>query len=456
MPAVKRKPRRKAASAVPFFQASGRLLEGYGSNREKPRPFNADSAIAEFKHWTFAATMFNANGVANVPLRLYQRKRPGLKNYSTRPVSREAKRRLSGYGEHASSKGVAQKVATFAGDLEEITEPHPALGVLQTVNPSQNGYELTLLRMIDLQVTGNSYLYVVSGGAGVPAELWRLPPQNTTIVPSKTSFIEGYVYGVRPNEKKFSPDEVIQFKLPNPGDMLYGMGWYAAAWSAMCLHSSKRRLDLAKFDNMARPDWLLSVKTPVTKDKLDQFEDNVNKKLRGPDKQGKFLTINGEISATALNLDVPEVGTATRIIEEISAVSGVPVAMLLSNDPTKSSSQTARVGWYRNTIRPYCRIDEEKLNEKWLTKFKGSEDLVLAYDLVSFEDDEAQAKRLVGLVAGCVLTSNEARGEMGYDQSSDPLADKLFPPSGTTGGAAALAGNVSPNQNDDRQNEANL
>jgi phage portal protein BeeE len=142
------------------------------------------------------------------------------------------------------------------------------------------------------------------------------------------------------------------------------------------------------------------------------------------------------------------------VIEEISATSGVPVAMLLSNDPSKAGSQTARVGWYRTTIRPYCRIDEEKLNEKWLPRFDGAEDLVLAYDLVSFEDDEAQAKRLVGLVAGGILKSNEARTEMGYDQLDDPEANTLYPPSGTTGGAAALAGNVSPGQNDDRQNEA--
>jgi phage portal protein BeeE len=442
-----------AVSSVPYFQAAGQLMEGYGSKGQKPRPFNADAAIKQFNHWAYAAAILNANAVANVPLRLYGRVRAGRKCcYETRPVSRETKRALRGLGEWSNSKGVAQKVATFAGDLEEIVEPHPALGVLQTVNPWDNGYNLTVLRMIDLQATGNSYLYVVDSGAGVPGELWRMPSQWTSIKPSKTNFIDGYVYGKPPDDELFSPDEVIQFKLPNPDNLHYGKGWFEAAWTAISLHDSKRRMDLSKFDNMARPDWLLSVKTPVTKDKLDAFEDSVNKKLRGSDKAGKFLTINGDIAAQALNLDVPEVGTPTRVIEEISAVSGVPVAMLLSNDPTKSSSMTARVGWYRNTIRPYCRLDEEKLNEKYLPMFRGSEDLVLAYDLVSFEDDEAQAKRLVGLVAGCILKPNEARTEMGYDRSDDPAADKLYPPSGTTGGAAAVAGDVSPGQNDERQN----
>ncbi len=428
-------------------------MEGYGSKGQKPRPFNADAAIKQFNHWAYAAAMHNANAVANVPLRLYGRRRPGMKcRFQTRPILRQTRNALRGIGEWANSKAVAQKVATFAGDIEEIVEPHPALSVLQTVNPWQNGYELTVLRMVDLQATGNSYLYVVDSGAGIPGELWRMPSQWTTIKPSNTNFIAGYVYGTSPDEKLFAPEDVIHFKLPNPGDQYYGKSWFQAAWTAIGLHDSKRVMDLSKFDNMARPDWLLVAKMPLTKDKLDAFEDSVNEKLRGPNRAGKFLTINGDVDAKALNIDVPEVGTPTRVIEEISAVSGVPVSMLLANDSMKSNAAAARAAWYRNTIRPYCRLDEEKLNERYLPMFGGSEDLVLAYDLVSFEDDEAQAKRLIGLVAGCILKPNEARSEMGYDRLIDPLSDQLFPPSGTTGGAAAVAGDLSPGQNDARQN----
>jgi phage portal protein BeeE len=145
-----------------------------------------------------------------------------------------------------------------------------------------------------------------------------------------------------------------------------------------------------------------------------------------------------------LQVDVPETGTATRVIEEISAVSGVPVAMLLSNDPTRASSQTARVGWYRNTIRPYCRNIEEQLNARWLPRFVGSEDMLLAHDPVSFEDEFEQTKRLTGLVAGGLLTPNEARQEMGYDRVDG--GDAIYPPSGLTGAAASVGGAADPRQ----------
>jgi HK97 family phage portal protein len=458
--APRRRPAKTAAigakSLGDLLSADGQLLAGFGSNGARPRPFNVQAAQKQFRHWAYAAAMYNANAVANVPLRLFARMRPGRqKLYATRPLDALTKRFLAGRCEAKPSTAILAKVATFAGDLQEVIEPHPALSLLRTVNPWDNGYALSVLRMIDLQVAGNSFVYVINGGVGIPEQIWRLPPQLTEIIPSKTKFIDGYRYGSAADARVFPERDVDHFKMPNPVDLLYGMGWYQAAWEALGLHESKRTMDLAKFDNMARPDYLLSVKSAgfgTKKEAIDNFVLDVEKRLRGPKNAGRFIALSGDVTATALNVPVEEIGTATRVIEEISAVSGVPVAMLLSNDPNRANSQVARVGWYRNTIRPYCRLDEEKLNERWLPRFAGAEDLVLSYDLASFEDEEMQAKRLIGLVAGGVLKPNEARAEMGYDRLDDPNAERLYPPSGLTGGGAAVGGDLSPGQNDQRNN----
>ena len=307
--------------------------------------------------------------------------------------------------------------------------------------------------MIYLQATGNTYLAVVDGGLGIPFELWRMPPQFTKIVPSKSNFIASYEYGhAEQDKKRFDPAQVIHFKMPNPADLFYGKGWYEAAWTSLGLHESKRTMDTSKFDNMARPDFLVAAKMPMQKDAFDKFESDMKKAHKGAKNAGNFLGVNGDVSVTPLNFNVEEIGTPTRVIEEIAACSGVPVAILLSNDPNRSGSETARVSWYRNTVKPYCKLDEEKLNEKYLPRFAGSEDMVLMYDLVSFEDEQAQAKRLSGLVAGGILKPNEARTEMGYDALSDPEAGRLYPPAGNTGDAAALQGDANAQQNQDRNN----
>lgn len=416
-------------------------LAGFGTVGARVQPFDALNAVRHFNHWAYAAAMLNANAVANVPLRLYVRRRKNQKRlYKTRPVGRTVKRYLSGRFDEQPGRTIKRKVAEFADDLEEVVEPHPALTVLDQVNPWHNGYELTVLRMLDLQIAGNSYLHPVLSDIDVPAELWRLPPQWMRIVPSATNYIDRYEFGNTVSPLPFRPAEVMHFRNPNPDDLFYGRGWYEAAWKAVALHDAKRTMDLAKFQNMARPDYLLAVKSGMKPEALDQFAEKVNAKHRGPGNAGKFLTITGDVAATPLNWNVEEVGTPTRVIEEISAVSGVPVAMLLSNDPTRASSQTARVGWYRNTIRPYCRLDEEKLNEKWLPMFDGGDEMFLAYDHVSFEDEQAEAKRVAGLVAGGVLFVNEGRQELGYEPVEG--GNVLYPPSGSTGEAAGLVGDL--------------
>jgi len=440
-----------AFSPVPYIEAGARVFEGYGSFGAKNRPFDYSSAVRHFNHWAYAASMLNANAVANVPRRLYMRKRVGRKLYETRPVGKLMRSYLAGEGVDNPSRSVMSKVQVLGGEIEEVIGDHPATATLRTANPWMNGYELDVLRLIDLQATGNSYLHYVMGPLGVPDQVWRMPPQSTKIIPSKDRFVDGYVYGLNSaSERRFGTDEVIHFRLPNPDDLYYGRGWYEAAWSSLGLHQSKREMDLAKFDNMARPDYLLSLEG-MTREAADRFEAQVKNSMGGSRKAGKFLTVTSKVTATPLNFDVPEVGTPTRVIEEIAAVSGVPVAMLLSNDPGRASSSAARTGWYRNTIRPYCRLDEEKLNEKWLPMFDGAEDLVIVYDPVSFEDREAQAKELIGYVSGGVLTANEARSELGYGPMDG--GDKLNAPAGTSGGAAAVAGNLSPNQNDARQQD---
>lgn len=436
-----------ALSPARYFSAA--VMDGYGKNGARSRPFNADLALKQFSHWAYAAGMLNANAVANVCLRLYARQKPGDNLYQTRKLDRHEVKAMAF---HASNQ-VRRKIAEFGGDVVEVTEPHPILEVQRTVNGQQNGYELTVLRMIDLQFTGNSYQYLVGNSLGVPAEIWRMEPQKTSIISDKSQWVTGYNYGSEPNVQTFSDSDVIHFRLPNPSDPNYGKGWVQAAWESIGLHNSKRTMDLAKFDNMGRPDWLLTIKSGAKPEALEKLEEKMKEKFAGRN-QGRTLALGADAELKALQWDTPEVGTPTRVIEEISAVSGVPVAMLLSNDPAKGNSEPARVGWYRNTIRPYCRLDEEKLNEKWVPLFDDSGEYFVAYDLVSFEDEAEESKQVIGLVSGGVLTQNEGRSRLGYPPM--PEGDRLLPPAGSTAGAAAVAGDMAVNQNQDRQNEDQL
>lgn len=434
----------KARTAQSFYEAT--IRNGIG-NGPKARPFNADAAVRAFHSWAYAAAMLNAYAFASTPKRLYVRASEAG-GRQTRALKPSVRRYFAGEGDTQPGRAVLTKFARIGGDLVEVVGFAPELEVLRTVNPWENGFEHEVLRMLDLQMTGNAYMHVVDDATGQPAEVWRMQPRYVEIVTSQANWIEGYKYGVPGQVRDYTPDEVIHFRVPGPTDPVYGSGWFAAAWSALGLHASKREVELSMFDNYARPDWLLSV--PGGKpEAMDKMEEKLSEKFRDKSKRSAgrsaFLVTSAEVKAQALNWQIPDTGTPTRVIEEIAAVSGVPVAMLLSNDPNKAGGETARLHWYRNTIQPYCRLEEEKLNEKWLPRFGNSDALLIAHDPANFEDQTAAATRVSMLVKAGIYTANEARAEMNKPPHED--GDELYAPTGATGGG------VMNGSNDDETNQ---
>lgn len=106
-------------------------------------------------------------------------------------------------------------------------ERHAALDLWDRPNPFQARQEFveTIQQHIDL--TGESWWVIAYSdlAAGLPLELWPVRPDRMAPVPHPTEFISGYVY--RGPEGQLVPlglNEVIQVKMPNPGDPYRGMG----------------------------------------------------------------------------------------------------------------------------------------------------------------------------------------------------------------------------------------
>src|SRR3990167_4246064 len=309
---------RKATTPRRYISASVRRLDGFGTLWSKPRPFNYEIALRQFNHWSYALAMKNANGVASVPLRLFTYRPPTVKAsyefasyaewkmaaaetkamvYATRPVSEGVKRYLTGRASIRPSNKVTQKAVAYGSDIEEIVEPHPVLTVLRTANPIQNGHELTVKRMIDLQATGCAYIHpIIDPLRGVPVQYWRMASQWTKVRPvpepeSANIPIAGYGYGPGTEmEKTFAFDEVIQFQMPNPSSDFYGKGWFEAGWTALGLHQAKRELDTAFADNYQRPNSLLSLKG-VAPDGLKRILGSIKEQVEGTTKAGRMIAV---------------------------------------------------------------------------------------------------------------------------------------------------------------------
>jgi HK97 family phage portal protein len=427
----------KATDANAWTRASMRVIDG--GTGVAPQPFSYETAVRAYASWIYAAASINATAVASTPLRLYVRSSPTTRKlWNTRKASRKSAAWLRGDAARNPSTYVLRKAAQLGNDFEEVTDDHPLLRLLAVSNPYHNGHDLTVLRVVWQELTGNSYLHVVTGNMGVPSELWAMPPQWVEIIRDTERFIAGYRYGASSESRiTLTPDEVIHFRRPNPRDLWYGMGKLEAAWGAAQANIALHSMDLATFANHARPDWLLTVKGDASADELDRIETSIANKLRGPRNNGNFLVTTAEIDLKALQFPPKDLTGRTEIVEEIAAVFGVPVSMLRANDPNLASATVGYASWREMTVLPLCRMDEETLNQRLLPMFGLEGDAVLAYDDPVPANRQQDLQETQVAVAGGWLTPNEARERNGLDPNPDPMADRLLVNGTPLGGPTA-------------------
>jgi HK97 family phage portal protein len=426
-----------------FFNSSMTILRGEPAKRS---PFDYRSAVNAYRSWIYAAANLNAVAVASQPLRLYVRnKSQSTKLWNTRKASRRTKAYLFGDLEERPSRYALTKAAEYGDDFEVVDDAHPILQLLSKVNPYQNGFDATVLRVLYGELTGNAYIHpVIDQRLGVPVQLWTMPSQFVEVVPGQQGedFIKGYRYGATEEQKRentYAPDEVIHFKRPNPADMYYGIGKVEAAWGAIMANEAIHEMDVAFFANKARPDYLLVVKSPAHDDELERLEVSIDEKLRGSKRTGRFLTTTADIDLKPLSFPTKDLAGRDQIVEEIAAVFGVPVSMLKANDPNLASATVGFASWKQTTILPLLRMDEETLNQNLLPLFNIEEDAFLAYDNPVSEDERFAFEKLRSMVAGGIMTANEARMREGLEPVEDPMADALLVNGQPLGGPAPAA-----------------
>jgi len=268
-----------------------------------------------------------------------------------------------------------------------------------------------------------------------------LAPQYTEVIPCEDTFIKGYLYGISSEKKQvFERDEVIHFKRPNPSNLYYGLGKIEAAYGAVLSNQAVHDMDLAMFQNSARPDYAVVVRGTPTSDQLDRFQEQVEQRLKGTRRDGNFIAVTGDVQFTPLNFPPKDLAGRDEIVEEIAAVFGVPVSMLKANDPNLASAKTGFAQWREGTILPLLRMDEEELNQSLVPLFGLDDELCLAYDNPVPADRDYELRERQTAVAGGWRTPNEARIEEGKEEVEDEYAGKLLVNGNPLGGAAAAGG----------------
>lgn len=394
-----------------------------GLSNEAITPTDFRAQVNAYRSWVYICVRLNSEGVAKQKLKLYVAKTNNKKIIGeTRPISKQKKEYLYQHSSVANLPCVCKSI-----DIEEVIE-HPFLELMKNVNNWENRFDLWEKTEMFLELTGNSYWYILNNNLGTPVELWILPSHRMSIVPDKDKFINGYIYTKDWNEKiPFDNNEIIHYKFASPHNPFYGMGIIAGIESAYNLNENMNIYGQATFRNMGRLDGGFITTELLNEIEFKRLQQQIKDKTSGVKNQGKTLLLPKGLDYKQFALSPRELDflmgkKITR--EEIAGAFGVPLSKLTTESVNKANAEAGERQWARDTILPRLIRIEEKINEKLMPRY--DDDIFVVFDSPIPEDKVYALKERIGHVKEGITTRNEERQKLGLDPK-DGLDDIYMP-----------------------------
>ncbi|MEM7178741.1 MAG: phage portal protein, partial [Pseudomonadota bacterium] len=171
----------------------------------------------------------------------------------------------TGYEQNVIGFRSVRMVAEAAGAIPLVLaeggvrmSAHPALGLIASPNPGQDGRSFFETLYGNLQLSGNGYVEAASPDSlGLPRELHTLRPDRMHVVPGTDGWPIAYEYRVGQAKHRWNCAEgarpILHLKAFHPLDDHYGLSPLEAAAASVDVHNAASRWSKALLDNAARP-----------------------------------------------------------------------------------------------------------------------------------------------------------------------------------------------------------
>ncbi|NOZ66879.1 MAG: phage portal protein [Alphaproteobacteria bacterium] len=331
---------------------------------------------------------------------------------------------------HRAVRIIAESAASvplrlFRGD-QKVTS-HPLLDLLARPNPVQGRTAFFETAYAYLNIAGNSYLELVMGGDGLPAELYSLRPDRMKIIPGASGWPKAFAYGVAGREHLFPVDPVtgkspvLHLKTFHPTNDHYGMSPLEAAAYSIDVHNGASGWNKALLDNSARPSGALVFEPKdgngaLSREQFDRLKEEMEENFQGTRNARRPLLLEGGLKWQQMALspaDMDFINAKHVSAREIALAFGVPPMMMsIPGDNTYSNYKEANRALWRMTLLPMMDKMMSSLNH-WLTPHFG-DDLRLDYDfdmVPALGSDRQALWQRIGQAD--FLTINEKRAAVG-------------------------------------------
>lgn len=291
-----------------------------------------------------------------------------------------------------SESAASVPLRLYRGDQQ--VKHHALLDLLERPNPLQGRTSFFETAFAYLNIAGNSYLEMVSGPDGTPAELYCLRPDRMKIVAGASGWAKAYAYGARGQEHHFPVDAlsgksaILHLKCFHPSDDHYGLSPLEAAAYGVDVHNAASSWNKALLDNSARPSGALVFEpkegnASLTSEQFSHLKQEMEENFQGSKNARRPLLLEGGLKWQQMAFspaDMDFINAKNVAAREIALAFGVPPMLLsIPGDNTYSNYQEANRVLWRSTVLPMMDKMISSLNF-WLVSHFG-DDLTLGYDL---------------------------------------------------------------------------
>lgn len=311
------------------FGGSYGLYTGYGNTKVSEQEL--------FSGWVFASVRAIADQVAQIELRLHKKQRG-----------------------------------------EDIAiEEHPAIELLDSVNPFFTRYTLFERLQSNLELYGNEYWLIEKDSKGMPIEIIPLNPTCVRVVrpnkPTKDTYVDYYEYDVMGKIEKIDPSNIVHFKNYNPFSDVVGMSTLENARLLIETNIYTKEYNRRFFQNDATPNTVLTHPDSLQNEEIQRILDKWNDKYSGFRKAHKTALLHGgmDIKVLGNHSDMQFIEQSRMTRDDILAIFGVPKTILgIIEDVTVSNAKASNYIFSLRTVKPKMHRITDTLNEFYLPLFK--------------------------------------------------------------------------------------
>ena len=321
----------------------------------------------------------------------------------------------------------------------EYIEGHPLENLFKYPNPLQGWSEFCEQVLGFKLITGNSYIHLITIGENkisTVKELWCLPSPLVEIVPGTAeNLIKEYkVKSAAGRENSLEPKVVLHLKYwtPEVGNMLYGQSPLEAASRVIARSNAAYDMTTNSLQNNGILGLISSEseEAPLTPEQAEAIEEKLNKKSSAKSRN-RWVATSAKIKWQQMGLSPVDLGVIESDKMDLRTLCNIfHVPSEIFNDAvnkTYSNTREAGRAVYTNAVIPLLASMRDEFN-RWLAMYYDKT-VVVDYDVTGIPELQESLESLVNqLATAWWLTPNQKLEAMGWEQSDNPLMDKVWIP----------------------------